>query len=52
VKWEFNVWKNIMDVDFHMGCIVLARLVVFWVHSAIEFSICAYIYHGCGHHTK
>jgi hypothetical protein len=28
-------------LDFHLGCVVLAGLVVFWVLFAIDFSICA-----------
>ena len=32
---------NTLFLHFHSGCTVTAGLIVFWVLSAIEFSICA-----------
>ena len=35
-------------LDFHLGCVGSPGLVVFWVTSAIDFSICAKINHSLG----
>ena len=37
---ESNMRKGVWVLDFHSCCVVSTGLVVFWVLSAIEFSIC------------